>query len=205
MAKKGFQFSDDYYTVEGAQTLLRENPSALRKEYTRMRDIAQKRLQRMKVDYGWTKTYKEHKQGFQKLSELTPQNMAKAFSELSKFVHAGSSTVSGQKRSQQKTMETLNTAIGEKGAVNKRNYKRVIELLNEARKQKIVYGSDKIVQLADSTLALNKRQFNSVLDNLETMLKHSDTMKDSLQTYIAENELKGYNQIDMDDFLEQME
>ena len=56
MAKKGFQFSDDYYTVEGAQTLLRENPKALRREYTRMRDIAQKRIKRLGQDYGWTKT-----------------------------------------------------------------------------------------------------------------------------------------------------
>ena len=205
MPKKDFAFSDDWYTVEGAQTMLRENPSALRKEYTRMRDIAQKRLGRLKEDYSWTKTFKEHKQGFKKLFELTPQNMAKAFSELSKFVRAGSSTVTGQKRTQQRTMETLNTAIGEKGAVNKKNYKRVIELLNEARKQKVTYGSDKIVQLADATLSLNKKQFGAVLDNLEKLLQHSDTIKDSMQTYIAENDLRGYNQINMDDFINQLE
>ena len=205
MAKKDFAFSDDWYTVEGAQTMLRENPSALRKEYTRMRDIAQKRIGRLEKEYGWTKTFKEHKQGFKKLSELTPQNMAKAFSELSKFVRAGSSTVTGQKRTQQRTMETLNTAIGEKGAVNRKNYKRVIELLNEARKQKVTYGSDKIVQLADATLSLNKRQFNVVLDNLETLVQRADTLKDSLQSYIADNDLRGYNQINMDNFMNQLE
>ena len=36
------------YTVSEAETMFHENASAVRKEYSRMRDIAQKRIQRLR-------------------------------------------------------------------------------------------------------------------------------------------------------------
>lgn len=191
------------YSVDEAKVFQRENPSAMRKEYTRMRDIAQKRIERLGEDYKWTQTFKSHSKGFQKLKDIAPENFAKAFSELSKFASAQTSTVSGQRSSQRKTTETLNKAIGQKGAVNKRNYKRVITLLNEARKRKIVYGSDKIRELADATLPLTDTQFNDVLDNLDVMLEHSGEVEERLSSYIESNDLSGYTVVNIDDFREQ--
>ena len=209
MAKKGFQFSDDFYTVEGAQTLLRENPSALRKEYSRMRDIAQKRIQRMEAEYGWTQTYKEHKGGFQKVSESDNRDMAKAFSELSKFLHAKGSTLTGQRKMQEKTSRTLNKAVGNEGAVNSRNYKRVIDILDEARKQKVTFGSDKIVDLADTSMTLTDKQFDKVLDRLGDLVNEAneqemdagELLDYELEEYMAERNIKSKRRVNMNAFL----
>ena len=191
------------FSVDEAKVFQREDPSAMRKEYTRMRDIAQKRIERLGEGYEWTQTYKSHSLGFQKLKDISPENFAKAFSELSGFVSAKTSTVSGQRSKQRKTTETLNKAVGQKGAVNKNNYKRVITLLNEARKQKLVYGSDKIVQLADATMPLTNTQFDDILDNLDAMLLHSEEVEERLSSYIESNDLSGYTVINIDDFREQ--
>lgn len=212
MAKKGFQFSDDYYTVEGAQTLLRENPKALRKEYTRMRDIAQKRIKRLEQEYGWTKTYKEHKEGFRTLAELDNRNIAKAFSELSKFVRARGSTVSGQRKMEVKTSGTLNKAVGNSGAVNHQNYKRVIDILDEARKQKVTFGSDKIVDLADTFMTLTDKQFDKVLDRLgdlvdkanEQELDAGELLDYELEEYMAERNIKSKRRVNMNAFLKEL-
>ena len=197
------RYDERKFSVDEAKVFQREDPSAMRKEYTRMRDIAQKRIERLGDDYNWTQTFKSNSKGFQKLKDIAPEDFAKAFSELSKFVSAKTSTVSGQRSSQRKTTETLNKAIGQKGAVNKKNYKRVITLLNEARKRKIVYGSDKIVQLADATLPFTNTQFNDVLDNLDAMLLHSDEVEERLSSYIESNHLSGYTVVNIDDFREQ--
>ena len=136
------------YTVDEAKAMFREDPKGMRAEYTKMRDIAQKRIKRMsESEWTWAKTYKEHAQGFKKISEIDPRDFAQAFSELSKFVSAKSSSMRGQEAIRKKTTATLNEAIGEK-KINKRNYKRVIKILNESRNRKIIYDSDKIATLA---------------------------------------------------------
>ena len=191
------------FSVDEAKVFQREDPSAMRKEYTRMRDIAQKRIKRMGEAYEWTKTYKSHSEGFQKLKDIAPEDFAKAFSELSKFVNAKISTVAGQRSAQRKTTETLNKAVGQEGAVNSKNYKRVVTILDEARKKKITYDSDKIVQLADATLPLTNTQFDDVLDNLDAMLLHSSEVAESLSSYISINNLSGYTVVNIDDFREQ--
>ena len=94
MARFEFDRSDDWYTVEGAKSM---DSSILRKEYTRLRDIAQKRIERLGKDYSWTKQYNEHRKGFDKIKDIDPRDLPKAFSELAKFVRAKGSSASGQK------------------------------------------------------------------------------------------------------------
>lgn len=204
MAKqKTFTYGEDWYTVEGAETLMREDEKAMRKEYTRLRDIAEKRLKRLKQgEYGWTKTAK--KESFKKLKDTDRRDLPKALSELYKFVHAGTSTISGQRKAEEKTSATLNKAVGSKGAVNRRNYSRVIKILNGARnlKSKVLYGSDKIIELAEATLTLSDEAFETVLDNLESILPHSDEFEEELEMYMEDEDLDDYDSVDMDTFLE---
>lgn len=207
MAKFEFKFKPSYYTTSGAETLQRKDLSAMRKEYTRMRDVAQKRVQRLQREYDWTSSGKQSyqietkeglvtKQGFPKLSEINPEDLPKAFQELASFVKAGRSTISGQKSAQQKTMDTINKALGAGGEdededtqtekpLNKTNYQRFIRIMNETRRLKIssIYGSDKILQLADSTLSLSKDDFNKVLDNLGNFLDNVDTVQADMEEY----------------------
>ena len=194
------------YTVDEAKVMFRENPKGMKAEYTRMRDIAQKRIKRMsESEWTWTKTYKEHAQGFMKISEIDPRDFAEAFSELSKFVNAKSSSVRGQEAIRKKTTATLNEAIGEK-KINKRNYKRVIKILNESRNRKIIYDSDKIATLAETTVNLTDSQFDDILENLESLLEHtselSDTFTGSFSEYMKSQNIKDYQVVDIDDFLE---
>ena len=192
MAKFDFKYKPSYYTTQGAETLMRKDPKGMRAEYTKMRDIAQKRIKRLGTDFDWTKTFTKHENGIPKLSELDPRDLPKAFKELSSFVKWSGSTIKGQRAMQEKTSATLSKAIGgekvmklppESRPVNTSNYRQVVKILDEARKQKITYGSDKIVELADATLDLTDEQFDSLLDHLSSFLKHSDEVEEAITKY----------------------
>ena len=178
-------------TVIEAEAMIRDNLDAMRKEYTRMRDIAQKRVSRLEEQFPERTGAKQqyiagydangepiYKKGFQTIKNLDKMplnNFAKAFSELSKFLSAKGSTVTGQKQIREKTIQTwqnqgLNLNLG--------NYNRVIKILEEMRKQKLVYGSDKAVELADSMLGLDDQQINQWLDHLDVLLQHTDELQE---------------------------
>lgn len=164
------------YTVSEAETMFRENASAMRKEYTRMRDIAQKRLQRLRgSEFSSSKALREHPEGFVKLKDIDARDLPKAFSELSKFVGAKGSSVSGQKQIREKTIRTWQ----EQGLnLNQRNYDKTIKILEEMRRRKIVYGSDKALEVANSMLEMDDQQTDEWLDHLDTLLQHSDELQE---------------------------
>ena len=174
-----FWYDEKWYTVQGAETMARvgtkDDLATMRAEYTRMRDVAQKRIKRLGKQFPESKAYQSHKQGFAKLKELDPRDFPKAFAELAKFVKAKGSTVTGQKQIKEKTIKTWQ----DQGLnLNSKNYDKTIKILEEMRKQKIVYGSDKAVELADSMLDLDDQQTNEWLDHLDTLLQHTDELQE---------------------------
>ena len=174
-----FWFDEKWYTVQGAETMARlgtrDDISTMKAEYTRMRDVAQKRIKRLGKQFPESKAYQSHKQGFAKLKDLDPRDFPKAFAELAKFVKAKGSTVTGQKQIKEKTIKTWQ----DQGLnLNSKNYDKTIKILEEMRKQKIVYGSDKAVELADSMLDLDDQQTNDWLDHLDTLLQHTDELQE---------------------------
>ena len=174
-----FWYDEKWYTVQGAETMARvgtkDDMATMRAEYTRMRDVAQKRIKRLGKQFPESKAYQSHKQGFAKLKELDPRDFPKAFAELAKFVRAKGSTVTGQKQIKEKTIKTWQ----DQGLnLNSKNYDKTIKILEEMRKQKIVYGSDKAVELADSMLDLDDQQTNQWLDHLDTLLQHTDELQE---------------------------
>lgn len=185
------------YTVSEAESMFRENPSAMRKEYSRMRDIAQKRVERLSKQFsesvGAKHTYNTgkvdskgnpiYKKGFATLNTLDPRDLPKAFSELSKFIGAKGSTVIGQKQIKEKTIKTWQ----DQGLnLNSKNYDKVIKILEEMRRRKIVYGSDKAVELADSMIDFDDQQTNEWLDHLDYLLQHTEELQEI-------PELRGYD------------
>ena len=198
-------------TVDQAQSMIRDDIKAMRREYTKMRDIAQKRIQRMgKTQFQETETYRNNRFGFKRLRDLDPRDFAKAYSELSKFVTAKGSTIKGQTEIMRKTAAKLNTALGfqgdeidEKtgmasGGITQDNYWRMIKILNRARKDKIFYGSEEMRELADLTLGLTKEQFQDVLDNLDWYLTHTEDVKQNIDPET------GYQIVDMKEFREKI-
>lgn len=181
-----FWYDEKWYTVQGAETMARvgtkDDLATMRAEYTRMRDVAQKRIKRLSKHFPESKAYQSHKQGFAKLKDLDPRDFPKAFAELAKFVRAKGSTVTGQKQIKEKTIKTWQ----DQGLnLNSKNYDKTIKVLEEMRKQKIVYGSDKAVELADAMLSLDDQQTNEWLDHLDTLLQHTqelDMWKDVMES-----------------------
>ena len=174
-----FWFEEKWYTVQGAESMARlgtkDDLATMRSEYTRMRDVAQKRLKRLEKAFPDSKAVQSHPQGFPKLKDLDPRDFPKAFSELAKFVKAKGSTVTGQKQIKDKTIKTWQ----EQGLnLNQKNYDKTIKILEEMRRRKIVYGSDKTVELADSMLDLDDQQTNEWLDHLDMLLQHTDELQE---------------------------
>lgn len=174
-----FWFDEKWYTVQGAETMARvgtkDNMSTMRSEYTRMRDVAQKRLKRLEKAFPDSKAVQSHPQGFKKLKEIDPRDFPKAFAELAKFVKAKGSTVTGQKQIKEKTIKTWQ----DQGLnLNQSNYDKTIKILEEMRRQKIVYGSDKAVELAESMMDLDDQQTNEWLNHLDTLLQHTDELQE---------------------------
>ncbi len=182
-----FWFEEKFYTVQGAETMARmgtkDDYSTMRSEYTRMRDVAQKRLKRLEKNFPESKAVQSHTQGFPKLKNLDPRDFPKAFAELAKFVKAKGSTVTGQKQIKEKTIKTWQDQ-GLK--LNQKNYDKTIKILEEMRRRKIVYGSDKVVELADSMLDLDDQQTNEWLDHLDYLLQHTEELQEI-------PELRGYD------------
>jgi len=190
-----FWFDEKWYTTEGAKTMARtgtkDDLATMRAEYTRMRDVAQKRIKRLEKQFPESKAYLRHQKGFAKLRELDPRDFPKAFSELAKFVKAKASTVSGQKAIKAKTIKTWQ----EQGIdLNPKNYDMAIKILEELRHQKLIYGSDKVRELADVMLHLDDSKINQWLDNLDSLIRHTDQLQ-----MIPITELNGYS---MDEVLE---
>ena len=208
-----FWFEEKWYTEQGASTMARlataDDMATMRAEYTRMRDVAQKRIKRLGQKYPESETYKQHKEGFAKLKDIDPRDFPKAFSELAKFVKAKLSTVTGQRTAQEKTISTINKGIGaddgSQPPVTKKNYWEVIGLLNEARKQKKIYDSEKIVSLADMMIELNQDQKNDVLNNLSTALENAETLEADMAQYMEERNIDDFQKVNMDDFLKSLE
>lgn len=174
-----FRFDEKFYTVQGAETMARmgtkDDMSTMRSEYTRMRDVAQKRLKRLEKAFPESKAVQSHPQGFKKLKDLDPRDFPKAFAELAKFVKAKGSTVTGQRQIKEKTIKTWQ----DQGLnLNQKNYDKTIKILEEMRRRKKVYGSDKAVELAESMLDLDDQQTNEWLDHLDYLLQHTEELQE---------------------------
>lgn len=198
-----FWYEEKWYTVQGAETMVRigtkDDMSTMRGEYTRMRDTAQKRLKRLAKQFPESKAVESHPKGFPKLKDLDPRDFPKAFSELAKFLRAKGSTVTGQRQIKEKTIKTWQ----DQGLpVNEKNYNAVIKVLEEARNQKLVYGSDKMVEVAETMMERSSLDQEMWLSHLDTLLKHSDEL-DLLEHWKSVKESWG-EPVDMDELIKML-
>lgn len=81
----------------------------VRKEYTRLRDISQKRLKRLAAaGYTDTEVYQRNYRHYPKLKDIKSKSeLAQRLSDLSRFVASSQSTVKGIKEREKKVLETL--------------------------------------------------------------------------------------------------
>lgn len=93
---------DEYYPYRLEQI----DERALRKEYTRLRKIANKRLNRLQAsEYKETDLAKEYAGGFALLADV--KDLPRELTQLARFVASERSSVTGLKRIDKQTVETL--------------------------------------------------------------------------------------------------
>ena len=103
----------------------------IRKEYSRLRSVAQKRLQRLSEGgYEMTTAYRMNQNRYRTLKELndSPKQLAERLSDLSRFISARSSTVTGQKGIETERLQSLHASGYE--WVNKSNLREFGQFMN---------------------------------------------------------------------------
>ena len=90
-----FEKNDTYYIPYQLKDI---DPGLLRKEYTRLRDISQKRLKRLAAsEFSDSEAYKYNVDRFKKIKDIkSDAELRILLSDLSRFVNAESSTIKGQ-------------------------------------------------------------------------------------------------------------
>lgn len=179
--KSIFKWSDESYTVQALESMFRgaskADMRALRAEYTRLRDIAHKRIKRLgQSEFRKSAAYQAHKMDFPKLKNIDPRDIPKAMADMAKFLQAKTSTVSGQRSRKRRTISAW-----QKQGLNltEKNYDKVMAMMKEMRTRKILYGSDKVISLVEASLE-KKWNFNKVLNSgsLDKLLANADQLSE---------------------------
>lgn len=126
-------------------------PSEIRKEYSRIRAIAVKRLTRLaKGGFGETSVYKYNVFNTKKLSELTEKQIPLALSQLARFLDNPLSTVTGQKAQRKQKIEKLQSYGYD---VNEKNFQSFVDFMELLSQQAIdlQYDSEAVVELWEAT------------------------------------------------------
>lgn len=123
--------------VYSPQTLRKMSDAELRKVYSRLRSIANKRIDRLKKAGFESSREVSYNDGvYIRLAEVkSRRELVVLTSQVSKFLHANRSTVTGQRESIRRSVATWNR----KGVnVNASNYSKFVDLLTTL---KSVYGT----------------------------------------------------------------
>lgn len=149
-----FALTPEQYSTQALKSATPDDLEFLRSEYSRMRDVAQKRLKRLaKSDFSQAKALQERPAGFPKLKDIRSQDFPYAMNELYRFVAAKGSTVQGQKEIRAKTIATF---AEHKVHITEEEYPEFIKILEKMRKQKLNYESGVAKSAADFIVGLNK-------------------------------------------------
>lgn len=125
--------------------------SKIRREYSRIRAIAVKRLTRLaKAGFGETSVYKYNVYNTKKLSELTEKQIPLALSQLARFIDNPLSTVTGQKAQRKQKIEKLRSYGYD---VNEKNFQSFVDFMELLSQQAIdlQYDSEAVVELWEAT------------------------------------------------------
>lgn len=143
MAKDIFKFNRYSYTPEGSKQLTERN---LREEYSRLRSIAVKRLQRLgNSEWNDTDLYLRSKNKFKKLKDIkNERELRYLFSDLHYFLESPRSSVTGLDKIRRQSLDTLHTHGYE--FVTKKNFRDFGRFMEWAREhaQAYMYDSDRV-------------------------------------------------------------
>ena len=157
--------------------LRREEESDLRKEYSRLRSIAQKRLQRMgNSRYAVTDTYELNRDKYKKLDEINSSSELRALlHDVQRFLTAKRGSISGLKALDYNFIEKMH----QQGFnfVNYNNLSEFYEFLEMYKQKDIdnIYDSGDVIKLFEVAQDKNisaellEQQFNLFVENVDTL------------------------------------
>lgn len=134
------------YTPQSIKQAFNGDVKAMREEYSRLRAVAQKRLQRLsKSRYAGSEVYKYYNDTFKKLKSIQDKGLPEALTSINRFLSNPLSTLRGQTELRNTRIETLQS-YGYN--VNESNFDKVIEVMEEVRSmiQSKLYDSDQVLQ-----------------------------------------------------------
>lgn len=135
-------YDPNWYIPTKIKAEIAENRASVRKEYTRLRDISQKRLKRLKAaGLDDTQAYLKNYKHYPKLKDIkSDAELASRLSDLSRFITAKGSTVSGQKDIMKKSLSTLHDTGYT--FVNESNFRDFGKFMEEYRNQMLDMSYD---------------------------------------------------------------
>lgn len=141
--KRSLRFSDkDFYSPTDLRHI---DDRAMRKEYTELRDIAQKRLKRLLKEDPDNRTAMYHPKGFPKLKDIkSTAQLRNALSDLSRFINTESSTVYGQhkqNKAREKILLERGYLSGDESAKEKKYLMRFVNYIQDTLHENVMYSS----------------------------------------------------------------
>lgn len=168
-------YDPNWYIPTKIKAEILENRAAVRKEYTRLRDISQKRLKRLKAaGLDDTQAYLKNYRHYPKLKDIkSDSELASRLSDLARFITAKGSTISGQKDIMRKSLTTLHDTGYT--FVNEENFRDFGKFMEEYRNQMLdmSYDSGDAAELYGVTIKHQldpekvKADFEFWLENLD--------------------------------------
>ena len=148
--KATLKYEREIYTPQGAKNLPDKD---LRKEYSRLRSIARKRLERFEgTEWTDTQVYQLNNGLYKPLKEIKSNaELRHLFSDVARFVDAKSSSVSGLEKQRATGIKTLNDRGYE--FVNKGNFRQFVDFMEYARTANMgrMYDSKRVADFYQAT------------------------------------------------------
>lgn len=191
--KAELKYSFRQYTVYANRIGAGIPQNEIKKEYTRLRDILNKRIQRInKSDFAGQGISGQFPQGLPKLSEIAPEDLPYLLQQAATALNSRGGSLKGLQMRQSETIKSLR----ERGYTNidDSNIRAFASFMEEARDRGIekVYGSDSIATLYDSIAALDispqtvMSDFNWWLNNIDIAETKAAEMRERGENVTAE-------------------
>lgn len=155
--KATLKYDKNLYTPTGAKEL---TDKELRQEYSRLRSIARKRLERFEgTEWTTSQIYQYNKEGFKPLKEIkSDRELRYLFSDVARFITAERGSVSGLEKERRRAVKTLN----ERGYsfVNKKNFRKFAEFMEYVRIANLnrIFDSKRVADFYEATERENRSE-----------------------------------------------
>ena len=187
--KAELKYSFRQYTVYANRIGAGIPEKEIKKEYTRLRDILNKRIQRInKSDFAGQGIAGKFPQGLPKLAEIAPEDLPYLLQQAATALNSRGGSLKGLQMRQSETVQSLR----ERGYTNidESNIRQFARFMEESRDRGLekIYGSDAIAEMYDSLVAIGVSP-ESVMTDFKWWLDNIDKAEKS----VSEHRERGEN------------